>query len=274
MKSFGKSSFALLAALALVLSSSSSVWAARIDVTIDDHVSLKSVWAEDIPEGLTIYAGWALYPNDVQKDIEEETDDAFFDYVFKDYGGVKGFEDAEDRAYERIDEEIGEDFSNDAYYKILLEETFEKMGNQTIWIPPRNYYLLDENHEEYIYEGEGMTIVTPVKDFEDEVEYFDKYVGEYEILMLHQKHDGSFEYLPTESYKVDGDDRYYVEFTTTSLSPFAVVLRATGEAGEAEQNEVEPTKTLDDSQILIGVAGVGAAGLFALGAWFARKERR
>ncbi len=87
-----------------------------------------------------------------------------------------------------------------------------------------------------------------------------------DILVVHEKHDGTFECLPATliEYDDNGYKKEAVEFTTNSLSYFAVAVRVA---------EVDLPKTLDDTLSYVGLIAVSLVTSALFGAYM-RKERR
>ena len=275
MKKCGKCSAALLAALALVLSSTSAVWAKGVEIAIAENASdIESVEANDVDDGLTIHADWNLYGNDSEV-ARRNAQVRFEDYLFADYGGSEGMNAAYESAMTKASVIDCSEYSTEAecsevYFDVIFKEIFSKIGKQLVYNGPINYYLVDSGGIEYKYDGDGITIVTPLRDLEHNIDMFNRYLGEFEVRVLHEKYDGEkyeYEYVPSELINYGGNDDYYVKFTTTSLSPFAFII-------SGSEDEEQAPKTLDRSVVYIGVAGASAAGLFTLGVWLGRREKR
>ena len=132
-----------------------------------------------------------------------------------------------------------------------------------------NFYLVDENGDDYKYDGEGIKMTAPFMDTED-IEILDKYIGDYEILVLHEKYDEDndkyeYEYLPANIVSIEGVEGVVgLEFTTKSLSPFAAIL--SGKATEAP-------KTLDDMTAHVGFIAVSLATFALIGVHICKNRR-
>lgn len=99
----------------------------------------------------------------------------------------------------------------------------------------------------------------------------DKYFGDYELLMLHEKYDENndtytYEYLPVTliEYDVNGDKKDAIRFTTKSLSPFAMVVSG---------KTLETPKTSDNTISYLGLAAVSLVTFVSFGAYI-RGTRR
>lgn len=265
----------LAAALALAFSSTSAVWAKAIPLADDAVDYVQSADADDVAEGWKLHQGFVTEPGSGD-DPDKDADRRFSDYIFADYGGEDGVEEAYDRADERWgeledDDSMPEEEKNEAWMKIMVEEIYENMGKKLYW-GSRNLYLTDGDGVEQEYDGEGITVRLYLTDRE-EYDSLTSYFGDFEFYALHEKFDGeSYEYeklpvtLSFETVELRGEEVEAViaEFTTKSLSPFGLVLSGV---------EEEAPKTADNMMAYIGLVAISLAAFATFGVYI-RQTRR
>ena len=276
MKKCGKCGAALFAAVALIASNTGAVWAKAVPLAEDALDSIYSADADDIAEGWKLHTGFIDDP-DYDGDPDKDAERRFEDYIYADYGGSDGLEEAQDRAedtWDAIEEDdsISDEEKDIAWIKAMVEETYDKMGKKLFW-GIMNLYLTDSDDKEQDYDGEGITVKAYL-DTKKNYDMYTDYFGDFEWYALHEKYDGeSYEYekLPVtisfETVDYDHEDDVEVviaEFTTKSLSPFGLVLSGTGD---------EAPKTADNMMSYIGLVAVSLAAFVSFGAYICKTRR-
>ena len=175
-----------------------------------------------------------------------------------------------------------EEYYQDTYNVMMTDYESEEEANQAwfdyylrygiVLMSIGDLYLTEgEGGQRYEYDGGKISLRLHVTDLDDAMHgMMNSFGDEYEVkpLVIHGKHDGSFEYVDYE-YNIESNE---LKLTLDSLSPLLVAIKIGGD--EEEAAEAAPVKTLDNIQISASVAAISVAGLVGLGAWVAKKETR
>ena len=136
--------------------------------------------------------------------------------------------------------------------KAIFGQMMDELGG--IVINVFDIHLEDQDGVEIEYtDGDGIKITLSSSEMIDGVIDLinENYDGDYELVVGHLKHDGTYEYLPLTD---NGDGTY--SFTATSLSDFALIARGTSSGGDTPVPQ-----TSDDAVLFVSIAVVSMLGL-------------
>lgn len=234
----------------------------------DENVEIEGIIGDDLPDDLSIKME-SIYADDVQNGfIAFHLGNDVFNEYQEDYEIIMA------KYQSCYDEEVTPKEQKEACKEeanTLMAEACVKYGFFVQMPFFKDIYLMS-NDELYEYEDGNITINAHLTDYDEIYEGITSGMEEmgysgisFEPLVIHKKHDGSYEYVDAD-YEVETNS---LRFTVNELSAFMITY-----AFSIPEEESESPATFDNMEINVITAAIGIVGLFTFGLFMAKKERR